>query len=52
MHNWGDENVDWRGIDDAAEYIGNFVNDMEELADNIKKNMEQCGFMHNSVILY
>ena len=22
MHCWGDENVDWNGIDDAADYIG------------------------------
>lgn len=22
MHNWGDENVDWDGIDDAGRYIG------------------------------
>ncbi len=22
MHNWGKENVDWKGIDDAARYIG------------------------------
>lgn len=22
MHNWGDENVDWRGIEDAAYFIG------------------------------
>lgn len=22
MHNWGDENVDWQGIDDAGAYIG------------------------------
>lgn len=23
MHNWGDESVDWDGINDAARYIGN-----------------------------
>lgn len=23
MHNWADETVDWKGIDDAATYIGN-----------------------------
>jgi hypothetical protein len=22
MHNWGDETVDWKGIDDAAHWIG------------------------------
>lgn len=22
MHNWGDERVDWKGINDAAEFIG------------------------------
>lgn len=22
MHRWGDENVDWRGIEEAAEWIG------------------------------
>ena len=22
MHRWGDENVDWKGINDAADYIG------------------------------
>ena len=22
MHSWGDEGVDWKGIDDAAEFIG------------------------------
>lgn len=25
MHNWGDKNVDWNGISDAAEYIGDFM---------------------------
>ena len=24
-HIWGDETVDWRGIDDAARYIGEFL---------------------------
>lgn len=24
MHRWGDENVDWKGIEDSAAYIGNF----------------------------
>jgi len=22
MHSWGDKNIDWKGINDAAEYIG------------------------------
>ena len=25
MHSWGDENVDWKGIDDAAEYLGTWL---------------------------
>lgn len=25
MHSWGDEDVDWKGIDDAAYYIGCFI---------------------------
>lgn len=25
MHEWGDENVDWRGINDAADYISAYV---------------------------
>lgn len=24
MHQWGDENVDWKGIDGACRYIGNY----------------------------
>lgn len=24
MHDWGDEDVDWAGISQAAEYLGNF----------------------------
>ena len=25
MHSWGDENVDWEGIDDAAYFIGHWL---------------------------
>ncbi len=25
MHSWGDENVDWEGIESAAEYIAKFI---------------------------
>jgi len=25
MHSWGDENVDWQGINDAAEFIGGWL---------------------------
>lgn len=25
MHDWSDEGVDWKGINDAAEYIGTFL---------------------------
>lgn len=25
MHNWGDENVDWKGINDAAYYIAHWL---------------------------
>lgn len=25
MHRWGDENVDWNGINDAAKYIADFL---------------------------
>lgn len=25
MHSWGDENVDWKGIDDAGEFIGGWL---------------------------
>lgn len=24
MHQWGDENVDWKGINDAAEFVGDY----------------------------
>lgn len=25
MHNWGDQNVDWQGIEEAASFIGDYL---------------------------
>lgn len=31
MHQWGDENVDWGGINDAAHFIGSWLRDILRL---------------------
>lgn len=37
MHSWGDENVDWNGINDAAEYIGRFCRKWGRIGGQFKE---------------
>lgn len=37
MHEWGDENVDWKGINDAAYYIGNWLRQWARMTTDWKE---------------
>lgn len=44
MHKWGDEGVDWKGIDDAASYIGDFCRKWGRLGGQSKEKFGTVRF--------
>lgn len=47
MHEWGDKEVDWVGIDDAAEYIGVFCRRWARLGGQAKEKYGTVRFYVN-----
>ena len=49
MHTWGDEGVDWEGINDAAEYIGHHLRKYARLGNSCK---EKWGTVRVSILSF
>lgn len=47
MHNWGDEGVDWNGINDAADYIGSYCKRWAYLGGQVKEKYGTVRFYAN-----
>jgi hypothetical protein len=46
MHHWGDEGVDWQGIDEAAYYIGRFISRYGRISVSQTKEKWGCACVY------